>query len=256
MHFLRCLFIDMPVATAVRAEIEARLAGRIASPFARSAPVEKQFLPTGINSVDALSGGIPCGAITEIVGTAWCSVGRKSLETQLLAGATRQYSCALVDAADSFDPKSAEAAGVNLRRLLWIRCGGKGMKALEEAFKSADLLLQGCGGFGLITVDLAGVPERFVRKIPLHTWFRFRSVAEKLNAPLVFVTPCRLLGTCASLTLHLSRGHIRWSQPAEESPAHARLAASLDFEVQATARRSFKKPSQTAGGFSAQRLWA
>jgi hypothetical protein len=30
--------------------------------------------------------------------------------------------CALVDASDSFDPASAEAAGVELRRVLWVRC--------------------------------------------------------------------------------------------------------------------------------------
>jgi hypothetical protein len=53
------------------------------------------------------------------------------------------------------------------------------MKATEQAFKSADLLLQGSGGFGLLALDLAGVSERFVRKVPLSTWFRFRAVVEK-----------------------------------------------------------------------------
>jgi RecA/RadA recombinase len=32
------------------------------------------------------------------------------------------HSCALVDASDCFDPMDAEAAGVELHRLLWIRC--------------------------------------------------------------------------------------------------------------------------------------
>ena len=40
-----------------------------------------------------------------------------------LAGATRrQEVCALVDASDSFDPASAATAGVDLERLLWVRC--------------------------------------------------------------------------------------------------------------------------------------
>lgn len=43
-----------------------------------------------------------------------------------------------------------------------------GMKAMEQAFKSADLLLQGSGGFGLLILDLGG----FVRRVPLSTWFR------------------------------------------------------------------------------------
>jgi hypothetical protein len=41
-----------------------------------------------------------------------------------LAEATRRQELfALVDATDSFDPHSAAAAGVDLERLLWIRCG-------------------------------------------------------------------------------------------------------------------------------------
>jgi hypothetical protein len=127
---------------------------------------------------------------------------------------------------------------------------------LEQAFKAADLLLQGSGGFGLIMVDLAGISERFVRKIPLTTWFRFRSVAEKLDAPLVFITPCSVLTTCSSLTLILSAGQLRWSIPVPGSPAHARLPAGLDFQVKVAARRSFKKPSQPVHSFSAQRRWA
>jgi hypothetical protein len=215
-----------------------------------------QIMPTGVSTIDAAIGGIPCGGITEIVGSSWCSTGRKSLQSQLLAGATREQFCALVDATDSFNPRSAQAAGIDLRRLLWIRCGGQGMKALEQAFRSADLLLQGSGGFGLLVVDLAGISEKCVRKVPLSTWFRFRCVVEKLPAPLIFVTPHPVVGTCSSLTLELSRAQIQWSQPTPESPAHARLSAAIDFDVQITTRRSFKKPAQSIRAFSAQRQWA
>jgi len=81
-------------------------------------------------------------------------------------------------------------------------------------------------------------------------------LAEKLDAPLVFITPCSVLGTCSSLTLTLSAGQIRWSLPVPGSPAHARLPAGLDFQVEVAARRSFKKPSQPVHSFSAQRRWA
>jgi len=218
--------------------------------------MEIPVVTTGVNTIDAVIGGIPCGGITEIVGPSMCSTGRKSLQAQLLAGATREKFCALVDATDSFDPRSAEAAGVNLWRLLWIRCAGQGIKALEQAFKSTDLLRQGSGGFGLLLVDLAGVSEKCVRKIPLSTWFRFRGVVEKLPAPLVFVTSHSVVGTCASLTLHLSRAQIQWSQPTPESPTHARLSAAIDFEVQIATRHSFKKPAQSIGIFFARRQWA
>jgi hypothetical protein len=212
-------------------------------------------MPTGVTSIDAAIGGIPCGGITEIVGPSFCSTGRKSLQAQLLAGTTREQFCGLIDASDSFDPRSARTAGVNLRRVLWIRCGGRDVKALEQAFKASDLLLQGSGGFGLIMVDLAGIPEQCVRKIPLSTWFRFSRVVEKLDAALVFITPCPVVGTCSSLTLNLSGGQVRWSQPVPGSPSHARLPGALDFQVEIAARRSFKKPPQSASGFSAQRRW-
>jgi hypothetical protein len=130
------------------------------------------------------------------------------------------------------------------------------MKAMEQAFKSADLLLQGSGGFGLLTLDLAGIAERFVRKVPLSTWFRFRAVVEKLSAPLVILTPYPVVGACSSLTVNLSGAQIRWSRPTMGSPAHARLAMGLDFDVQVAARRSFKKPSQSIRSFSAERQWA
>ena len=57
-------------------------------------------MPTGIAECDRLGGGIPRGAITEVVGTA--SSGRTTLLYSLLAGATnRQEVCAVIDTADT-----------------------------------------------------------------------------------------------------------------------------------------------------------
>jgi recombination protein RecA len=79
-------------------------------------------VPTGIPALDALISGIPRGALTEFFGPA--SSGRTSVLLSLLAEMTRrQEVCALVDVSDSFHPHSAAAAGVDLDRLLWIRCG-------------------------------------------------------------------------------------------------------------------------------------
>ncbi len=76
---------------------------------------------TGIAALDELSGGIPRGALTEICGPA--SSGRTSVLLSLMARMTQANEvCALVDATDSFDPQSAEAAGVELKRVLWVRC--------------------------------------------------------------------------------------------------------------------------------------
>lgn len=246
----------MTSSSLIRAQVEAHLVYRIPSAFTRRSPVEVHAVATGVSAIDSAIAGIPCGGITEIVGPSWCSAGRRSLQSQLLARATRNQFCALIDANDSFDPRSARTAGVNLERVLWIRGGGCGVKALEQAFRASDLLLQGSGGFGLVMIDLAGIAERFVRKVPLSTWFRFRSVAEKLDSPLVFITPCPVVGTCSSVTLTLSAADIRWSLPTIGSPAHARLPSGLVFHLEVTTRRLFKKPSQPIRSFWAQRRWA
>ncbi len=238
----------MSSAALIRSQVEARLAGRQVELLPGSGLKQRKTLRIG--------GATYFGGITEIVGSPLCSTGRKSVQAQLLAQATREQFCALVDATDSFDPRSAQAAGVKLKRLLWVRCGGRGVKTLEQTFKSVDLLLQGSVGFGLIVVDLAGVSERFVRRIPLTTWFRFCRVIEKLSTALVFVTPRPVTGTCASLTLKLSGEQIRWSQAAPECPAHARLSAELELQVEIAARRSFKKPPQPVRCFSAEQRWA
>ena len=77
---------------------------------------------SGIRQVDALTGGLPRGCLTEVSGAD--SSGRTSLMLSALAAATRREEiCALIDVSDAFDPYSAAAAGVDLGRLLWVRCG-------------------------------------------------------------------------------------------------------------------------------------
>ena len=84
-------------------------------------------LATGIAALDELTGGIPRGALTEICGPA--SSGRTSVLLSLMARMTQAREvCALVDTTDSFDPHSAETAGVELSRVLWVRCSEKNLK--------------------------------------------------------------------------------------------------------------------------------
>ena len=95
--------------------------GRGLEGFQKRPAVELQ--PSGVRELDAvLGGGFPCGSLVELCGPA--SSGRTSLAFSLLAQATeRQEACAFVDVSDSLDPVSLAAAGVELPRLLWIRCG-------------------------------------------------------------------------------------------------------------------------------------
>src|SRR5271155_1808579 len=100
---------------------DARLAGITpASRLAvRPAP---EMVSSGIAAMDALTGGLPRGCLTEICGPA--SSGRTTLLLAAVAAATRRGEfCVVVDASDALDPQSAAAAGIKLDRLLWVRCG-------------------------------------------------------------------------------------------------------------------------------------
>lgn len=113
----------MPSASAIRLQIEAALAHRIPSALTPAPRVLRPVAPTGVAAVDALlEGGFPIGAITELAGPE--SSGRTSLTLSFLARITREGRVgAWVDASDTFDPESAASAGVDLDRVLWVRCG-------------------------------------------------------------------------------------------------------------------------------------
>jgi hypothetical protein len=81
-----------------------------------------EMVTSGIPALDALTGGLPRGCLTEICGPA--SSGRTTVLLAALAAATRRGEyCAVIDASDALDPESLAAAGVDLDRLLWVRCG-------------------------------------------------------------------------------------------------------------------------------------
>ncbi|MGC1451293.1 MAG: hypothetical protein WA830_14790 [Candidatus Sulfotelmatobacter sp.] len=81
-----------------------------------------EMVSSGIPAIDAMTGGLPRGCLTEICGPA--SSGRTTLLLAALAAATRRGECCVVvDASDALDPQSAAAAGVELDCLLWVRCG-------------------------------------------------------------------------------------------------------------------------------------
>jgi len=185
----------------LRAQIEEKLP----SAFTVYRRQERGIIATGIAPIDKAVQGVPLHALTEICGSNMASSGKTSVLASLLAQASRNHFCALVDAGDSFDPTSGHAAGIYLPRLLWVRCGTSRMKLppLEQAFKATDILLQG-GGFGLIAVNLSGIPEHVVRRVPLSSWFRFSRVIEKFPAALVFVAEEPHATSCAGLVLRVA----------------------------------------------------
>jgi hypothetical protein len=192
----------------LRSEVELSLAGRVVSPFGYRDRKSVETVLTGIPEIDALAGGFPRGAMTEICGPP-CSGRTTVLLSALAARMAEAEVCALIDARDSFDPRSAEAAGVELQQLLWVRC-----RSLDQSLRAADLVIQG-GGFGFIALDLSDVAPETVRHVPLNAWFRFRRAVEDTSTVLLVLEQESNAKTCASLVLRMSMKAAQWSGTAE-----------------------------------------
>src|SRR5262249_33006112 len=81
-----------------------------------------EMVSAGVPELDALTGGIPRGCLTEICGGP--SSGKTSVLLAAMAAATqRGESCVLIDSTHSFGPSSGAAAGMDFSKLLWVRCG-------------------------------------------------------------------------------------------------------------------------------------
>jgi RecA/RadA recombinase len=113
----------MSSAIALRIQIENALAHRIPSALTPAPKIIRSVMSSGIGSIDTLlDGGLPLGAITEIVGSE--SSGRTSFALAFLVQVTQDAKvCAWIDVSDTLHPESAAAVGVELKRLLWVRCG-------------------------------------------------------------------------------------------------------------------------------------
>ena len=170
-----------------------RRGGRPAEPLPR--------FPTGISDLDRLlDGGFPRGRLSEITGP--LSSGRTSLALCLLARATRAGEVvAVIDAADAFDPASAEAAGALLDRVLWARAPG-----WREALRSAERLLE-ARGFALVLLDLPPADPR-ASAVPA-VWLRLVRAAAGTGTALIVLSAQRMAGSSAELAVELraTRAH-------------------------------------------------
>ncbi len=191
----------------------------------------EEFLPTGIARLDQiLGGGVPRGALSEITGS--FSSGKTGLLFSILKQATTNGEVvAYIDAFDSLDPVFAQRAGLDLKRLLWVRCqGDNSRQRIDKALKAADILTR-ADGFGALALDLENLQgsSRFdLSKVPLNAWFRLkRSIQGKPTALLVMGgEPCS--GSASTMTLGLERQRVRWrARPGSDLPSHARLLRGI-----------------------------
>jgi len=222
-----------------RADLESLLQTRkldvtltTARPWLADAPGET--LPTGIVTLDAsLGGGVPRGHLSSIAGPP--SSGRTSLLVQMLAGVTTEGElAALIDTRDGFDPGSAAAFGLELSRLLWVRGGPMTAagshqatieRQLDRAVKACTLVLQ-AGGFGMVALDLADVPDRLVRALPFTTWLRLARMVEGRRTACVVIGERPIARSPGGVSIALDGKTARWSGESER----ARLFRGLQLQ--------------------------
>ena len=130
------------------------------------------------------------------------SSGRTSVAWAALAAASRRgESIALIDTFDRFDPPTAQACGIDLSRLLWVRgqavsktsgaidpawlpgvraVSGPGTfveRVIDRAIKSLNLVVSS-GVCTLVVIDLIDLPAAALRRLPASTWFRVERAIE------------------------------------------------------------------------------
>jgi recombination protein RecA len=222
--------VALPLAKAdLEALLRARKLDNTLSTSFSSEAIDEQVVGTGISALDRrLEGGFPRGQMSEIVGPR--SSGRLSLLMGTLSVATaRGEAVAVIDPLDMLDIPSAEEAGVDLSRLLWIRgCqvlapspdtwfrdtrgrrnaadgSGDGLdRAVERGVKAFNLVLQ-AGGFGVVALDLAEVPAMAVKRLPFTTWLRLQRVIEASQTVCLLLSGQPTARSAGGVTLELGR---------------------------------------------------
>lgn len=166
---------------AAESEKLAALRRQLAERFPSVPRTAGRVLSTGVPEIDESTGGLPLGAVTEIVCSA-PSCGSQLLLGQLFA-VTRETRArvALIDSSDSFDPTSWNTD--LLAHIVWIRCS-----TATTALAAVDLATRDAN-FGLVVLDLSrGTPSE-LRRVPGPQWYRLQRAVEPTDAALVIQTP-------------------------------------------------------------------
>ena len=188
----------------LRAALQGTVAAKVSSGTELIKALEKarrdESIPTTLAPFDTLlGGGLPRGKMVELTGRR----GRFSIVLSALAAATSMGEAAvLVDLGDHLDPRIAEANGVDLRRLLWIR-----PKTLKQAVMSVEMIA--ATGFQLIALD-TGLPPLRGRRVPDAAWVRLGRTAEAHGAALLISTPYPLTGTASEAVVTSTKGRAKW----------------------------------------------
>src|SRR5258708_5168252 len=188
----------------------------------------------GIPGGDSLVGGLPGGAITEVVGQP--SSGKTTLMLSALVSVSQNDLCALVDASDALDVMSAAEAGVEFDNLLWVRCGSN----LDRSLKATEMLLQS-GIFALVVLDLGNLPINQTKRIESATWLRFRRSIENTDHPVLVIGQQSVERSFAGLVIEMRKDGTGFSPShGRDNKSHPYFATLLrGLRLEAHQRRPF-----------------
>ena len=210
-----------PAAGPPREPIDALLGdlgGRLQPGHALQSAREREGDPhrhaSRLDAIDELlGGGFARGDLSEITGP--ISSGRTSLLFALLAtttaggGENRGEWVAVVDTPEAVDPASAQAAGVDLRRVLWARVGPG-----RDALRCTERLLE-TEGLPLVILDIAPNSPSSARRprseIPTSSWTRLARRAATTRTALIVLSHQRQAGSEARIVLELQPARARFS---------------------------------------------
>jgi len=208
----------------LRASLEARIASKVTNATELLRALENRrretLLPTTLEPFDKLlGGGLPRGKVVELAGSRH-SAGRFSIVVAALAAATSAGEAAvLIDLGDHLDPRIAEAIGVDLRRLLWIR-----PHTMKQAVMAAEMIA--ATGFQFVALD-AGLRPIRGRRVPDATWVRLARSAEAHGTAMLISTPYALTGTTSEAVVAAHSARAKWIGQGK-SP---RLLAGIELKL-------------------------
>jgi hypothetical protein len=179
-------------------------------------------LSCGIAQIDALMGGLARGRISEITGP--ISSGKTTIAASFVSAASQRGEVVgWVDVPGAFDPRSLEAAGADLARIMWVSFpkkpafsrGGFVNKERERRIelKAAELILE-AGGFGLVVIDFGAMHFPLSQSAAL----RLARAAERSGTAVLALANNRVCGTFAALTLSMSKLRASFSRMSKDAP--------------------------------------
>jgi hypothetical protein len=150
----------------------------LAERYPGNRPTRSLSLPTGWSPLDSLlGGGLPKGAITQLLIPNISSGGAIVLHEIIARMHDASQYVALIDSKDCFEPAAEDHP-----LLLWIRCHN-----VFQALKATDLILRD-GNLSLVILDFKENLDKELRKIPESAWYRFQRIIEENRNALLTIT--------------------------------------------------------------------